>query len=214
MRRPFGVAAIEVTEILNGKVDSDDERQFFIPFLQWAANIIYYGKSIQFKVLIFVLKAQIGLARKYLCDLILCSFSTYSLHHLRSSDQLDLFRPCVRHPMAQWRFWVSIGTSLWNGIPLQSAPPPSLLVIFLILHMLSSVIATFSPQYFGCPPQYFLQVYVIVAVVGVGALFSRSLEEALYEIFSMNERMRYTVNTNALCLTHLVLHLVSTVCLL
>lgn len=34
MRRPFGVAAVEVTEILNGKSDSDGEKQFFIPFLQ------------------------------------------------------------------------------------------------------------------------------------------------------------------------------------
>jgi dedicator of cytokinesis protein 1 len=34
MRRPFGVAAVEVNDILNGKVDSDEEKQYFIPFLQ------------------------------------------------------------------------------------------------------------------------------------------------------------------------------------
>jgi len=34
MRRPFGVAAIEITEILRGAADSDEEKQYFIPFLQ------------------------------------------------------------------------------------------------------------------------------------------------------------------------------------
>ena len=34
MRRPFGVAAIEVNDVLNGKIDTDEEKQYFIPFLQ------------------------------------------------------------------------------------------------------------------------------------------------------------------------------------
>ena len=34
MRRPFGVAATEVTDILKGGLDSDEEKQYFIPFLQ------------------------------------------------------------------------------------------------------------------------------------------------------------------------------------
>jgi len=34
MRRPFGVAAVELTEIFRGGVDSDEERVSFIPFLQ------------------------------------------------------------------------------------------------------------------------------------------------------------------------------------
>ncbi|XP_015793034.1 dedicator of cytokinesis protein 2 [Tetranychus urticae] len=34
IRRPFGVAAFDVTEILKGKVESDGEKHFFIPFMQ------------------------------------------------------------------------------------------------------------------------------------------------------------------------------------
>jgi hypothetical protein len=34
IRRPFGVAAIEVTELFRGTVDTDEEKQYFIPFLQ------------------------------------------------------------------------------------------------------------------------------------------------------------------------------------
>jgi len=38
MRRPFGVAAIELTELFRGGADSDEEKQSFIPFLQWVNN--------------------------------------------------------------------------------------------------------------------------------------------------------------------------------
>ena len=34
MRRPFGVAAIELTEMFHGNTDSYEEKQSFIPFLQ------------------------------------------------------------------------------------------------------------------------------------------------------------------------------------
>lgn len=34
MRRPFGVAAIELTDLFRGDYDSDEEKQSFIPFLQ------------------------------------------------------------------------------------------------------------------------------------------------------------------------------------
>lgn len=34
IRRPFGVAALEVTDVLRGKVESDDEMQIFVPFMQ------------------------------------------------------------------------------------------------------------------------------------------------------------------------------------
>jgi len=34
MRRPFGVAAIELTDLFRGCTDSDEEKQSFIPFLQ------------------------------------------------------------------------------------------------------------------------------------------------------------------------------------
>lgn len=40
MKRPFGVASIEVTDILSGKMDNDDEKQYFIPFLQSVIIII------------------------------------------------------------------------------------------------------------------------------------------------------------------------------
>ncbi|XP_071039760.1 dedicator of cytokinesis protein 1 isoform X2 [Parasteatoda tepidariorum] len=34
LRRPFGVAAMEITDIINGKLESDEEKQYFIPFIQ------------------------------------------------------------------------------------------------------------------------------------------------------------------------------------
>ncbi|KAF8795296.1 Dedicator of cytokinesis protein 1 like protein [Argiope bruennichi] len=34
LRRPFGVAAMEITDIMNGKLDIDEEKQYFIPFVQ------------------------------------------------------------------------------------------------------------------------------------------------------------------------------------
>ena len=43
-----------------------------------------------------VFKSQLGLASKYLCDLILHPLSPTSQHPLRSSDRPDLFVPCVR----------------------------------------------------------------------------------------------------------------------
>ena len=72
---------------------------------------------IQFKVLILVLKSQMGLAPKYLCDQIHRPLSATSLRPLRSSDRLDLFVPRVRTAMAQSRSFACIGPSLWNGLP-------------------------------------------------------------------------------------------------
>src|ERR1043165_7478661 len=72
---------------------------------------------IQFKVLILVLKSYLGLAPKYLCDVILRPLSATSLRPLRSSDRLDLFVPRVRTVMAQSRSFACIGPSLWNGLP-------------------------------------------------------------------------------------------------
>ena len=34
VKRPFGVAALDITEILKGKACDVDEKQYFIPFLQ------------------------------------------------------------------------------------------------------------------------------------------------------------------------------------
>ena len=46
-----------------------------------------------------VLKAQLDLAPKYLCDLIFRSISDTSLRPLQSSDRLDLFAPRVSRPL-------------------------------------------------------------------------------------------------------------------
>ena len=72
---------------------------------------------IQFKVLILMLKSQLGLAPKYLCHQILRPLSATSKRPLRSSDRLDLFVPRVRTTMAQSRSFVCIGPSLWNRLP-------------------------------------------------------------------------------------------------
>ncbi|XP_076317091.1 dedicator of cytokinesis protein myoblast city isoform X3 [Tachypleus tridentatus] len=34
VRRPFGVAAMDITDIISGKLESDEDRQYFIPFVQ------------------------------------------------------------------------------------------------------------------------------------------------------------------------------------
>ena len=83
---------------------------------------------IQFKVLILVLKSQLGLAPKYLCHKILRPISATSLRPLRSSDRLDLYVPRVRTTMAQSRSFACIGPSLWNGLsPSLRSIPSSLL---------------------------------------------------------------------------------------
>jgi hypothetical protein len=74
-------------------------------------------ERIQFKVLALVLKSQLGLAPKYMRDLIRCPHSATSLRPLRSSERLDLFVPLVRTTMAQTRSFVSIGPTLWNSLP-------------------------------------------------------------------------------------------------
>ncbi|XP_064466141.1 dedicator of cytokinesis protein 1-like [Ornithodoros turicata] len=34
MRRPFGVAAMDITDIISGKIESDEEKQYFVPYVQ------------------------------------------------------------------------------------------------------------------------------------------------------------------------------------
>ncbi|XP_067134875.1 dedicator of cytokinesis protein 1-like [Centruroides vittatus] len=34
LRRPFGVASMEITDIISGKLESDEEKQYFVPFVQ------------------------------------------------------------------------------------------------------------------------------------------------------------------------------------
>ena len=86
---------------------------FMVEELHWLPLSV----RIQFKVLILVLKSHLGLAPKYLCDLMLRPLSATSLRPLRSSDRLDLFVPRVRTAMAQSRSFACIGPSLWNGLP-------------------------------------------------------------------------------------------------
>ena len=43
MRRPFGVAAIEVTDVLKGTSESDEEKQYFIPFLQSVLFLFFFS---------------------------------------------------------------------------------------------------------------------------------------------------------------------------
>ena len=64
---------------------------FMVEELHWLPLSV----RIQFKVLILVLKSHLGLAPKYLCDLMLHPLSATSLRPLRSSDRLDLFVPRV-----------------------------------------------------------------------------------------------------------------------
>ena len=42
IKRPFGVAALDVTDILKGTVCDDDEKQYFIPFQQSVSQHSYY----------------------------------------------------------------------------------------------------------------------------------------------------------------------------
>ena len=72
---------------------------------------------INFRILILVSKAQLGLAPKYLAGVILRHLST-SWHHLpSSSNRLNLL-----DPMAQCQAFASIRPSLWN---VQSLPTRS-----------------------------------------------------------------------------------------
>src|SRR5688572_6914766 len=71
---------------------------------------------IQFKVLIIMLKSQLGLAPKYLCHQILRPLSATSKRLLRSSDRLDLFVPRVR-TTNRLLYFVCIGPFLWNRLP-------------------------------------------------------------------------------------------------
>ena len=84
-----------------------------------------FSARIKFKVLVLVLKSRLGMAPRYLVDLMRSPHSATSLRPLRSSHRFDLFVPCVRTSMAQSRSFASIGPSLWNALP------PSLRSVFL-----------------------------------------------------------------------------------
>ena len=70
-----------------------------------------------FKVLIPVSKAQLGLAPSYMRELIHRSHSVASHRPLRSSDRLDLLVPHIKTSLVQSRYFASKGTALWNELP-------------------------------------------------------------------------------------------------
>uniref|UniRef100_A0A670JCX0 Dedicator of cytokinesis 2 n=1 Tax=Podarcis muralis TaxID=64176 RepID=A0A670JCX0_PODMU len=47
IRRPFGVAVMDITDIVKGKAESDEEKQHFIPFhpLHWTINIVFLSST-------------------------------------------------------------------------------------------------------------------------------------------------------------------------
>src|SRR6218665_2611165 len=91
------------------------------------SNISYYIKEhlrwvpfsirIEYKVLLIVLKAQMGVAPKYLRDAIRLPTSATSLRPLRSLDRWELFVPRTRTTMAMSRSFAVIAPSLWNRLP-------------------------------------------------------------------------------------------------
>src|SRR6218665_3767869 len=72
---------------------------------------------IEYKVLLIVLKAKMGVAPKYLIDAIRLPTSASSLHPLRSLDRRELFVPWTRTTMAMSRSFSVIGPFLWNRLP-------------------------------------------------------------------------------------------------
>src|SRR6185503_18163913 len=72
---------------------------------------------IQFKVLALVLKSKLGLAPKYLMEVIRPPLSSSSPRPRRSLDRSDLFVPRARTTIAQTRSFAIIGPSLWNALP-------------------------------------------------------------------------------------------------
>src|SRR6218665_3563745 len=72
---------------------------------------------IEYKVLLIVLKAQMGVAPKYLRDAIRVPTSATSLRPLRSMDRRELYVPRTRTTMAMSRSFALIAPSLWNRLP-------------------------------------------------------------------------------------------------
>src|SRR6218665_3006423 len=72
----------------------------------------------QYKVLLIVLKAQMGVAPTYLRDAIRLPTSATSLHPLGSMDRRELYVPRSRTiTMAMCRSFAVIAPSLWNRLP-------------------------------------------------------------------------------------------------
>src|SRR6218665_3396027 len=72
---------------------------------------------IEYKGLLIVLKAQMGVAPKYLRDAIRLPTSVSSLRPLRSLERRELFVSRTRTTMAMSRSFSVIGPSLWYRLP-------------------------------------------------------------------------------------------------
>src|SRR6218665_3269983 len=72
---------------------------------------------IEYKVLLIVLKAQMGVAPKYLRDAIRLPTYASSLRPLRSLERRELFVHRTRTTMTMSRSFSVIGPSLWNRLP-------------------------------------------------------------------------------------------------
>ena len=46
LRRPFGVAALDVTNILNGNISPDEDKQHFVPILPYVMFVIIKSYSL------------------------------------------------------------------------------------------------------------------------------------------------------------------------
>src|SRR6218665_2849558 len=71
---------------------------------------------IEYKVLLIVLKVQMGVAPKYLRDAIRLPTCATSLRPLRSMERRELFVPRARTTMAMSRSFAVIAPSLWNRL--------------------------------------------------------------------------------------------------
>ena len=86
----------------------------------YMTDVLYWlpvASRIQYKVLLLVLRTQLGLAPKYLCDLMRKPLSAVPSRPLRSADRLDLLVPRARTATAQHRAFAIVGPSMWNDLP-------------------------------------------------------------------------------------------------
>uniref|UniRef100_A0A667XT06 Dedicator of cytokinesis 2 n=1 Tax=Myripristis murdjan TaxID=586833 RepID=A0A667XT06_9TELE len=49
LRRPFGVAVMDISDIIKGKVECDEEKQYFIPFCLWVTLKALVGDIVQIR---------------------------------------------------------------------------------------------------------------------------------------------------------------------
>ena len=80
---------------------------------------------IRLKILVLVLKSKLGVASKYLRDHIGSPLSATSHRPLSSLDRQILIVQRVSTTMTQTRSFSTIGSSLWNALPLFDQLPTS-----------------------------------------------------------------------------------------